>query len=1418
MQVRLAFRSGTAGFAIGTRRIAGRTFATGRLATLGARLTLGTRTFTGRVAAGGIFTTRAVTGPLTVAAGFAITGTICIGRPLSVTRRIGFGAALTVARGTFRARAIAGTLTIAGTIGIGWPLSVARRAGRRIESFGGTISFTAGFAIARTVGVAGTFSVAGSTRRRGEPITRGITGRTETAFAVTRCAGRATAFAAHAAGREQLVHGQLAVVILVERPQRIRRTRDFILGDEAVAVLVESGDERRRRRPFTATGFAGRDWGTLPVFTGGYGRAALRLLGIRKARRQGERECDDGCSVFHGVGFCLFSLLFAFSDCWAAVDSRTQGLAESSDENCEVSVNAPFRGSGRSGMIRRRDSNSKNRPPSCIHPEAILPMNLSHLPSRTRSGHVAVLFAGAFLGCAFAGAADALQSKSTYSKAYGETKGVVAVDPAKDLPRYPAVEPKGAVATWKVKPGFRLKLAAHEPQVRSPIAVSFDERGRMFVVEMIDYSELRDVTPHLGRVSMLEDKDGDGYYETSTVFADNLPWPTGLICANGGIYVIATPDVYFFKDTRGAGKADVREVVFTGFGSGLKLLNVQGLANCPQWGLDNRIHIQAGGGNRGVVTCLKRPDLKGVELGGKDFWFDPRTHEFGLEAGGAQFGMSFDDYGRKFACSNSDHLQYFVYDDRYAARNPFFSMPSPRQSIAADGGAAEVYRISPDEPWRIVRTRWRIAGVVKGMVEGGGRVSGYFTGATGTTVYRGDAYGDDFLNNTFTGDAGGQLVHRKKIYPDGVSLIGKRPDDEQNFEFAASKDTWVRVVNFANAPDGCLHVIDMYREVIEHPWSIPDEIKKHIDLNSGNDRGRIYRIEPERTDWQRRAGVDLSKASAAELVKTLEHPNGWQRDTAARLLYEKQDKSAIPLLEKIVNESPSTVAKLHALGALDGLGALNEQIVIGATTDKSEHVRERAVKLLERFITEGQLEYRIWDKIRRLVRDPSLRVQMQIAFLIGEFQKLKMKDEDATVVMGSESAYWFPSQALRYLATRNDSDAMLRAAVFSSFTGSLRWMITDEFKHPRTYSSPSAERYVVQLASMAGASNDRESIQAIIDALGQASGTKIAPALATACIRALAEGLKRAGSTIAKADADSKLAAVFAKAADTVRNEKAAEAARIEAVQLVSLDTPKQAVPALLVCLGKSQPEAVQSAGVAALGQFGGGDVTDAFIAHWPDLSKKARTAAFAVMLARPERATALLNAIGAKSIAVGELSASDVQALFKHKDASVAKLADKVLAELKPPSREEAVAKYKAALAAKGDASRGREIYAQRCISCHRVGGEGFQLGPDLITVKAKGRDGILTAILEPNKEVAPQFISYTVNTKDGQSLMGFIAKDDASGLTLKMIGGAEQTIPRNQIKGSSSSGLSLMPEGIEAGMNVQAMADLLTFIEELK
>lgn len=994
---------------------------------------------------------------------------------------------------------------------------------------------------------------------------------------------------------------------------------------------------------------------------------------------------------------------------------------------------------------------------------------------------------------------DGIQTKTTYAKAYGATQGKVEVDPSKELPRYPPVEPQGAIKTWQVKKGFKLELAGHEPQVRDPIALSFDEQGRMFVCEMNDYSEMRDVTPHMGRISMLQDKDGDGYYETSQIFADDLAWPTGLVWANGGLYVGATPDIWRFEDKDGDGKAEVREKVFTGFGTGLKILNVQGLMNSFMWGQDNRIHILAGGGNRGVISCLKRPDLKGIELGGKDFWFDPLTHEFGLEGGGAQYGMSFDNYGRKFACSNSDHLQYWVYDDRYASRNPYYQMPPARQSIAADGGAAEVFRISPDEPWRILRTRWRISGVVKGAVEGGGRVSGYFTGATGTTIYRGDAYGPEFVNNSFTGDAGGQLVHRKIIKPsaEGISLIGERPADEHGFEFAASKDTWVRVVNFANAPDGCLHICDMYREVIEHPWSIPDEIKKHIDLNNGNDRGRIYRIVPEEGAERIGQKVALGKASTEELIKTLGHPNGWHRDTAQRLLFERQDKAAVPMLEKALG-GDDALAKLHSLGALDGVGEIKSETLQHTLKDPSEHVREKSMRLAEKYFADKPRDRKLYSSLRAHRTDPASRVRFQLAFSAAEF-------------------------AMPPPPEKRDGDLIPESGLGAVLEGFIEeqneWITSAVASAPPAYATENLGLYVSgdsQYASLlkkwafiTGAAPERPyTFVSVLRGLAQEP-------ISIELIRAFAQGLKRSGKSIEQVDTEHKLTAIFAKASATAIDQNAGDSVRTEAVELAGLSSSSEANSALLACLGEKQPDVVQTAAIRVLAQNSSAAITTALIVNWPHYCAKAKVAALEALLTRDDRALALLEA---KVVKPEEFSAAQVQALIKHKSPKVAATAKMALAAVIPPSREEVTAKFEPAISMKGDESRGQIQFTGRCMACHAANGNGIEVGPSLVTVKNKGREALLISILEPHKEVAPQFIAYTVSTKDGRALSGIVTQDDATSMTLKMMGGATVTIPRADIKGSQSSGQSLMPEGLETGLDVQGMADLLSFIESVK
>ncbi len=1000
-------------------------------------------------------------------------------------------------------------------------------------------------------------------------------------------------------------------------------------------------------------------------------------------------------------------------------------------------------------------------------------------------------------------AQDTLDHRNSYRQAYGETRGVVTVDPARELPRYPPVSPRDAIDTWQVKPGFRLDLVASEPLVRDPIALSFDENGRLFVCEMIDYSEMRDVTPHLGRVSLLEDTDGDGIYDRSEVFADNLPWPTGLIWANGGLFVAATPDIWRLEDRDGDGRAEVRERVFTGFGTGLARLNVQSLLNSLQWGQDNRIHVQTGGGNRGRVSSPKRPDLPPEELAARDFWFDPVTYAFGFEAGGAQYGMSFDDFGRKFGCSNSDHLQFWVYDDRYMGRNPWFSLPAPRQSIAADGGAAEVFRISPDEPWRIIRTRWRVGGVIKGMIEGGGRVSGYFTGATGTTVYRGDAYGADFVNNTFTGDAGGQLIHRKKLYPAGVSLMGRRPEDEQDREFAASTDTWVRVVNFANAPDGTLHVCDMYREILEHPWSIPEEIKKHLDLNQGNDRGRIYRIAPTTPTWQRRASVALGGATSAELVATLGHPNGWHRDTATRLLYERQDKAIVPSLRAWVASQPESpaVAALHALSALMGLDSLDAATLGAALSSPHAVVRERGILLTEKRINAVPLTSARAVQLAGLSRDADARVRFQLAFSVQSVLNIPGLDDAVRAPLAA---------AYEDLAWRDASDPWMAAALVSGPTEVISTVlfpaVTRDLDRARQVAPLTAK--LIELRAASSSAHERSDLLEFVSR----------PGIPVSWLRALGEGLKRAGTSLEAADAGQTLGPVFIRAAHLAADERAVPDERVAAIELLAFAPFAQARPALTAALASPGAESVQLAALTTLGSFFDEDDVSTTLLHaWPSFSPRLRETAIGVLIARTDRSFRLLQAISSGQVQPTELGASQVQSLLQHASPELASLARTTLATVIPPSREEVMARFEDATTLPGDARRGHPLFLARCAVCHRAGGEGQELGPDLVTVKNRGRDSLLRAILDPHRDVAPSYIAFDVTTKEGNAYTGLISRDDVTHLSLKIMGGAEVTLPRSQVRGSSSSGKSLMPEGLESGLSVQEMADLLAFIEQL-
>lgn len=984
----------------------------------------------------------------------------------------------------------------------------------------------------------------------------------------------------------------------------------------------------------------------------------------------------------------------------------------------------------------------------------------------------------ALCGCLVAGA------PARADETPAEVEDSVERDYSDELPRIPPLEPHEALDSFQVHQGFRIEQVAAEPLVHDPVAMAFDGDGRLYVVEMRGYSE--DPDDLLDRVVLLEDTDGDGQFDKSTVFLDGLSWPTAVICYDGGVFIGVAPDILYAKDHSGDGRADEKRVVFTGFGRS----NVQGLLNSFQWGLDNRIH-GATSSSGGEVRRADASDDEPIVLRGRDFAFDPRTLKLEATSGGAQHGLSFDDWGRKFVCHNSDHIQLVLFEDRYIARNPYLAAPGPRKSIASDGPQAEVYRISPVEPWRIVRTRLRLKGVVPGAVEGGGRAAGYFTGATGTTIYRGDAWPREYLGNAFVGDVGSNIVHRKVIEPAGVELVAHRADAET--EFVASRDIWFRPAQFAGAPDGTLYVADVYREVIEHPDSLPPVIKKHLDLTSGRDRGRIYRVVPD--GFEQPPLPRLSQASTEELVALLEHPGGWCRDTAARLLYERQDRSAIEPLMAMANSSESPLGRLHAIYALDGLDALTDSVILGRLVDEHPGVRRHATRLAERLVADSPT---IRARLVEMVDDPDLKVRYQLAFSLGEF------DGPAR------------NEALAAICRRDAGDSWVRLAVLSSLARGADDVFAT-LMADRDFRRDKSGRAVLEaLANQIGLQNEQDAVAGVLKSIEEL-GADEGP-LAEALLRNMSEALAKSGSPLGERLGDGKVGRLLEEMLATARTKAADDEVpldeRVEAIRSLGLAELADVRPVLEPLLDHRQPQPLQAAALAALDKYREADVAEMIVAAWPGMSPRLRSQATEMLFARSERLPALVEALESGDVALGDVDPARLRLAVRETDGPLHERLQAIVESLALGRRQDVVEAYRAALEIDGDAERGREVFKKNCASCHRLEGIGHEIAPNLAAMQNRGPEAIMVNVLDPNREVNPQYVNYLLVTGDGRSLTGIIAAETATSVTLRRADNETDTILRIDIDELQSTGLSLMPEGMEKQIDPQAMADLIAYL----
>jgi putative membrane-bound dehydrogenase-like protein len=982
----------------------------------------------------------------------------------------------------------------------------------------------------------------------------------------------------------------------------------------------------------------------------------------------------------------------------------------------------------------------------------------------------------------------------------------VDVDYGDELPRIPQVSPADAAATLRVRPGFGVDLAVAEPLLSSPVAIAWDEDGRLFVAEMRGYSE--DQGERLGRIRLLHDDDADGTYDRATVYADGLAWPTALVVWNGGLFVGDAPDIYWFKDTDGDGIADEQKKIFTGFGTS----NVQGLFNSFAFDVDGRIH-GAGSSTGGEIRRVGddgEPTGDAVSINGRDFSFDPRSFDFRPETGGAQHGRSTDDAGHVYLCHNSDHAIRAMVDDRFLAGNPSFPAPSAKESIAVEGPQAAVYRASPVEPWRVLRTRLRASGIVPGIVEGGGRPAGYFTSATGITVVRGDAVGD-LAGMIVVGDVGSNLVHRKKLLPFGAGVRAERIDQES--ELVASTDVWFRPVQFANGPDGALWIVDMQREVIEHPASLAPPIKKHLDLTSGRDTGRLWRLvalpegSPAETAVATRKGTGrLSQATIQELVSLLGHQNGWHRDTARRLLVERADASAVaPLRALVGDDGAPPLARIHAAHTLSALRRLGADDLLAMLPAQAPAVREAAVRLAEQVLAAEAAAFpRLPEALVALAADePAAAVRLPLALVAGRL--------DSPARLG----------ILRALLERDGADPWIRYAAFTSLRGDAAGIVSAWLASPRSLASKGAAAALPGLVAQVGRKHDAAELSSIIagiDRLAQPprDGEADTRPTATVLLSELAAALAAGGSDVATIEPVGTTRALVKRLGDYSRSvalDRTADVAkRIRAVR--GLVSPAD-LESLLVA---EEPTELVTAAIQSLDRSRDPDVGAMLVAALPRLSVGARQAAAVALAHDTPRALALLAAIEAGGFAAADLDRQSAAALWAFPDRSVSERAADVLGPPPPADRESLVAAYRASLPEKGDIDSGRAIFKKQCVGCHRVEGEGRETGPALVAVQARGPEAMLLAILDPNREVLPAYHAHAAVDAGGRVVTGVVTAQSEGSVTLRTADGVDVTLPRADLETFTNTKRSLMPEGFEKTIDAKGMADLLAYLMQAK
>ncbi len=789
------------------------------------------------------------------------------------------------------------------------------------------------------------------------------------------------------------------------------------------------------------------------------------------------------------------------------------------------------------------------------------------------------------------------------------------------------VEPRGkspaaSLNSISVAPGFKVELVASEPLVKDPIAFDWGADGRLWVLEMGDYPLGIDGRGKPGGVvRYLEDQNGDGIFDKQTTFLDGLGFPTGLLPWRQGVLVGCAPDIFYAEDTDGDGKADVREILFTGFTEG----NQQHRFNGFELGLDGWVY-GANGDSGGRVRSLKTG--KSISISGRDFRFRPDTGEFEAESGQTQYGRHRDDWGHWFGNNNPNWAWHFVLADHDLKRNTSFAPPDPRQTLEPDT------RLFPTS-----RTLARFNDL---------SMAGRVTSANSPTPYRDELFGPSFASCLFVSEPVHNLVHRIVLEPEGVTFRGRRGPNELDREFLASSDNWFRPTMLKTGPDGALWIADMYRYVIEHPEWIPDDWEQKLDLRAGSEQGRIYRVYP--IDKKPRAIPRLDKLDTPGLVAALESPSGWQRDTAQRLLLHRRDPNAIGPLRQLAVATQHPKTRVQAIWTLADLDSLDEPSILAGLDDPDARVRESVIAAAW---LPARQSRSVLARLLRLANDTDVHVRFQVALALGN-----LNDPPA-------------GAALAHLAARDGRDPWVQAAVLSSATPHSDIVLMTLLRNHGAGEgeTPSLE-LLAPLLRLAVARRDSGALQSITQTIAVPAGKNgNYVSWQFTALAALLEARDHSGG-VPGVDFDKPFVRVWPAARRTIAGEHAEPAERSAAAGLLGYGAIRDSNDRdLLVGLLRPQVSvALQQAVVAALGILTDPKLPDLLVHDWRRHSPQVRAAILDVLLSRSAWTSSLLSSLEDGCVPPAEIDPARRQQLKSRRNRSLRARAEAVFAHQEKP------------------------------------------------------------------------------------------------------------------------------------------------------